>query len=130
MALIGTSPYTLSNVVAHEYATEHGFCRLFDGATVNVASETALTVGSVLGKVTASGKYVPRDPDAVDGSEVAAAVVLENITVAAATDTQVNVIVRGPAILKKGGLVFDVAHDAAQQATAISEIEALGILVR
>lgn len=130
MAQLGTSKYHLSNVVAHEYATEHGFCRLFDGATVNVASETELKVGSVLGKVTATSKYVPRDPDASDGSEVATAVVLENITVAATTDTQVNVIVRGPAILKKGGLVFDVTHDAGEQATAISEIEALGVLVR
>lgn len=128
MAKIGTSPLHLSNVVKHEYATDHGYCR--ETGVVNVASETALTVGSVLGKVTATGKYIPSDPAAVDGSEVAAAVVLENITVPATTDTDVTLLVRGAAIVTAKGLVFDVAHDATQTATAHSELEALGILVR
>lgn len=130
MAKIGTSPLHLSNVLAHEYAPEHGFCR--EAVTVNVASATDLKVGSVLGKITASGKYVPRNPAAVDGSEVAAAIVLENISVAATTDTAVTVLVRGNAIVKKAGLVFDVAHNAGQQAAAIAEIEALAgvVLVR
>jgi hypothetical protein len=128
MALIATRKPLLGNVLKHEYSPEHGYCR--EVVTVNVAAATELSNGSVLGKVTATGKYVPRDPDAVDGSEVAAAVVVENKSVTATTDTDVAVIVRGPAILATTGLVFDVAHDATQQAAAISEIEALGIVVR
>jgi D-tyrosyl-tRNA(Tyr) deacylase len=128
MALISTRKPLLGNVVKHEYAREHGYCR--EVVTVNVAAATELSNGSVLGKVTATGKYVPRDPAAVDGSEVAAAVVVANTDVAAATDTEVAVLVRGPAIIAKQALVFDVAHDAGQIETAVAEIESLGVVVR
>lgn len=128
MAKLGTSPFYKSNVVAYEENTHEGFCEA--DLVINVASETTLSVGSVLGKVTATGKYVPRDPAAVDGSEVSAAVCLENITVAATTDTTVAGIVNGSCILKRAGLVFDVAHDAGQQATAISQIEAFKGVVK
>lgn len=130
MAKVNTSEYQLTNVLGKEFWTDVGFCRARNGVTVNVASETKLSVGSVLGKVTATGKYVPRDPDAVDGSEVAVAVVIENITVPATTDTQVDAFINGPLELKKAGLVFDVAHDAGQQATAIAELEALSGIVK
>jgi len=112
-------------LVKAEFWAEHGWCR--EAVTVNVATETDLSVGSVLGKVTATGKYVPRDPAAVDGSEVAAAVVYENKSVAATTDTLVEVLVDGPVLLAKQALVFDVTHDAGQQDTAISELQALGM---
>lgn len=128
MALINTRKPLLGNVVKHEYAREHGFCR--EVVTVNIADATELVNGSVLGKVTATGKYTVSDPAATDGSEVAAAIVVENKSVAAATDTEVAVLVRGPAIVVEGGLVFDVAHDAGQIATAVGEIESLGIVVR
>lgn len=128
MAKLGTSPYYKSNVVAYEENTAEGFCE--DDLVINVATETTLSVGSVLGKVTATGKYAPRDPDGADGSEVSAAVCLENITVPATTDTTVAGIVNGSVILKEAGLVFDVAHDAGQKATAISELEALDGVVK
>lgn len=128
MAKIGTRGPRVGNLVKAETLVEHGYCR--EPITVNVASETALSVGSVLGKVTATGKYVPHDPDAVDGSEVVAAISLENITVAATTDTEVAGLVRGQAIVGRDALVYDVAHDAAQKTAAEAELEALGILVR
>jgi hypothetical protein len=43
-------------------------------ATVTVAAATKLSPGMVLGKITATGKYVPYNNGAADGSEVAAAV--------------------------------------------------------
>ena len=129
MALVATRKKTLGNVLKYETASEHGYCR--EVVTVNTVGATELSVGSVVGKITASGKYVPRDPAAVDGSEVSAGMVTENKSVAAATDTEVAVIVRGPSILAEGGLVFDVAHDAGQTATAIAELNALnGVIVR
>lgn len=130
MSKVNTSVFTLGNVVGYEFKPELGFCRARNGVTVNVATATDLKVGSVLGKVTATGKYVPRDPDASDGSEVSAAIVIENISVAATTDTQVNAYINGPLELKKAGLVFDVTHDAGEQATAISEIEAFADVVK
>jgi hypothetical protein len=128
MALVATRKPLLGNLLKHEYARDHGFCR--EVVTVNIGSDTDLSVGSVLGKVTATGKYTVSDPTAVDGSEVVAAIVVENKSVTASTDTSVAVLVRGPAIVAKQALVFDVAHDAGQTATAISEIESLGIVVR
>lgn len=130
MAKVSTDFKIVSDVVKHEYKPEFGYCRKV--VTVNEASETELSLGSVLGKVTADGKYKVSDPDAVDGSEVAAAVVVAPLTVAATTDTEVEVLVRGPVgVLESaaGGLVFDVAHDATQTATAEAELEALGFQI-
>lgn len=130
MAKVNTTKYHLSNVVGYEFKPEIGFCRSRTGVTVNVATATNLSVGSVLGKIGASGKYVPRNHAATDGSEVSAAVVIENISVAATTDTLVDVLLNGPLELKKAGLVFDVTHDAGQQAAAITEIEAFAGVVK
>lgn len=127
MSLISTEKPRISNLLKWEEGKDQGYARA-DG-TVNVAAETELTIGSVLGKVTATGKYVPRDPAASNGSEVSAAVCLENVTVAATTDTEVTILV-DDSIVGVDALVFDVAHDAGQQATAISELEALGIKTR
>lgn len=128
MALVAQRKPLISNLIKHEYASEHGFCR--ETVVLNLATGADVSVGSVLGKVTATGKYELHSPAAVDGSEVAAAVVIENKTVAATTDTEIAVVVRGPLILRKQSLVWDNAQDAGQQATAIGEIEALGIVVR
>lgn len=130
MAKVASDFKIVSDLVKHEYKPEYGYCRKV--VTVNETAETVLSIGSVLGKVTADGKYKTSDPVAVDGSEAAAAVVVEAITVPAATDTEVEVLVRGPVgVLEDsaGGLVFDVAHDATQTATAEAELEALGFQV-
>lgn len=42
--------------------------------TVTVGAATELEPGAVLGKITATGKYVPYDDGAADGSEVAAGI--------------------------------------------------------
>lgn len=123
--VIFTQPKRYSDLVKREQWADMGWCN--EKVTVNVAAETALTIGSVVGKVTATGKYVPRDHAAVDGSQVAAGVVLENITVPATTDTSVLVMVDGDAFLAEESLVFDVAHDAGQKAAAVAELKALGI---
>lgn len=128
MALVASTAPKLGNLVKHEYGKEHGYCR--EKFVVNVGSETALTIGSLLGKVTATGKYQLVDPTAVDGSEVVAGVVIENKTVPASTDTEVVVLVRSPAIIADNAIVYDNTFDAAQKAAAISEIESLGIVVR
>jgi len=123
--VIYTQPKRYSDLVKKEFWQQEGWC--LEEGVVNVASETALTIGSVMGKITASGKYVPSDPAAVDGSEVAVAIVAENITVPATTDTKVQLIVDGPMIVAEQSLVFDVAHDAGQTTTALAELAAIGI---
>lgn len=128
MPIIATDTPRLSNLVKHEYEPSLGFCRAV--VTVNEAAATTYQVGTVLGKVTASGKYVVAKETAVDGSEVPAAVVIEDKSVAATTDTKVLTIVRGNAILSKGALVLDATYnDAAKKQAVYDALEAKNILV-
>lgn len=128
MPIIATDTKRLSALVKHEYEPSLGFCRAV--VTANEAAATEYVIGTVLGKITASGKYVVAKETAVDGSEVPAAVVLENKSIAAATDTKVLAAVRGQMILSKAEVVLDATYDdATKKATAIAALEALGILV-
>ena len=128
MPIIATDTKRLSALVKHEYEPTLAFCRAV--VTVNEAAATDYVIGTVLGKVTATGKYVVAKETATDGSKVPAAVVLENKSIAAATDTKVLAAVRGQMILSKAEVVLDATYDnAAKKATAIAALEALGILV-
>ena len=128
MPLIAQDKPRFSNVVKHEYEPTLAFCRAV--VTVNEAAVTDYAIGTVLGKITASGKYVVAKETATDGSKVPAAVVLEDKSIAAATDTKVLVAVRGPMIVSKAGIALDATYDnAAKKATALAALEALGILV-
>lgn len=128
MPLIATDTQRFSNVVKHEYEPTLGFCR--EVVTANEAAGTTYAVGTVLGKVTATGKYVVAKETAVDGSKVPAAVVIEDKTLTAATDTKVLAIVRGFAILSKGALLLDATYnDATKKKAAYDALEAKNILV-
>lgn len=125
MTVVATSVHTLSNVVKHEYGADFAYCR--ELVTVNDAAGT-LAVGTVLGKITASGKYVRALQTASDGSAVAAAVVWEAKDIPATTDTQVLCLVRGPSGVSKGGLVLDATYDTApEKAVVYASLNALGI---
>lgn len=125
MTVVATSVHTLSNVVKHEYGADFAYCR--ELVTVNDAAGT-LAVGTVLGKITASGKYVRAVQTAVDGSAVAAAVVWEAKAIPATTDTQVLCLVRGPSGVSKGGLVLDATYDTTpEKAVVYASLNALGI---
>lgn len=128
MPIIAQDTPRFSNLVKHEYEPSLAFCRA--AVTVNEAAATDYAIGTVLGKVTTSGKYVVAKETAVDGSKVPAAVVLEDKSIAATTDTKVLVAVRGPMIVSKAGITLDATYDnAAKKATAIAALEAVGILV-
>jgi hypothetical protein len=92
-----------SSVVKHEYHPEFSYCR--EVITINDSAAT-LKVGAVLGKVTSGGKYKLALSAAVDGSQTPDAVYIADIqgisrdlVLAAATDTKVLALVRGPAVL-------------------------------
>jgi len=128
MPIIATDTPRLSNLVKHEYEPSLGFCRAV--VTVNEAAATTYQVGTVLGEVTATGKYVVAKETAVDGSKVPAAVVIEDKSVAATTDTKVLTIIRGNAILSKGALVLDATYnDATKKQAVYDALEAKNILV-
>ena len=126
--LISTDTYRLSNLVKRELWPEQGYTRAV--VTVNEAAAKTYAVGTVLGKVTSGGKYKIAVQTAVDGSQTADAIVLGDYSVAAATDTKVLVLVRGPAIVSKAALILDATYDLdAEKAAVYAALEAKGILV-
>ena len=126
--LISTDTYRLSNLVKRELWPEQGYTRAV--VTVNEAAAKTYAVGTVLGKVTSGGKYKIAVQTAVDGSQTADAIVLGDYSVAAATDTKVLVLVRGPAIVSKAALALDTTYnDDTKKAAVYAALEAKGILV-
>jgi hypothetical protein len=127
MSLIATENKRLSNVVKAELWPEMGFTR-----QVVVINDTAadLKVGTVLGKVTATGKYKVAVETATDGSKVADAILLQDVTLPNATDTKVLVLVKGPAIVAKGALVLHSSYDTQAKKDAVyAALEAKNINV-
>lgn len=128
MTIVAQDTARYSNLVKHELWPETGFCR--KEVTVNEASAEVYAVGTVLGKVTADGKYKIAVQTAVDGSAVAAAVVIDDHSIAAATDTKIVVLVKGPAEVSKDALVLDATYDLdAEKAAVYASLEALNINV-
>jgi hypothetical protein len=126
--IIATEGQRISNLVKAEMWAELGFCR--EVVTVNEATAKSYVVGSVLGKVTASGKYKLAVETAVDGSKVFAGLVLENVAIAATTDTKLVVLVKGPAAISKGALSLDATYDNDAKKDAVyASMEAAGIKV-
>ena len=96
--------------------------------TIIVASGT-LTPGTVLGKITASGKYAAHDSNATDGTETAVAVLWGKAD-ASAGDAPAVAVVRGPAIVNRFDLVFAGTPSDPEIAAAHTALLGAGILVR
>ena len=136
MSAVAIDTPRLSSVVMHEYEPSTQYCR--DVITVNEGSQLEYPIGTVLGKVTATGKYKRVEATAVDGSEVAAAIYISakdgsfgTSTIAASTDTSVIALVRGNVIVGKDGLVFGASVNTnGELNTAYSQLAAVGILCR
>jgi len=98
--------------------------------TITLLAGIAYPVGSVLGRITASGFYTLASDGGIDGAEVAAALLLYPVD-ATLADTVSVVIARGPAIITPTNLTFDASvNDAAKTTTKIAELAALGIIAR
>lgn len=129
MPLIATDTFRLSHVLKHEYEPQLAYCR--EAVVANEAAAQTYAPGTVLGRVTATGKFRVCVQNASDGSQNPAAIVMEDKTVPAATDTRVLVLVRGPAMVSKSGLILHSSFDLlAEQQAAWAAIEALGIRVQ
>jgi hypothetical protein len=126
MPLIATEAKRYSNVVKQELWPETGYTRAV--VTVNEAAIQSYVPGTVLGRVTADGKYKIAVQTASDGSQTPAAIVVGEASIAAATDTQVLVLIKGPAIVSKAGLVLDATYNTGPELAAVyAAFEALGI---
>lgn len=95
---------------------------------VIVSGAGPLPAGSVLGKVTASGKYKLYDNTAVDGTQTATAVLLVNVD---ATAAEVNAtVISRIAEVKTDSLNWHANNDAAAKTAGIADLALLYIIAR
>ena len=127
--LIATQAQTLSNWLKKELDPVFlAYCR--EEVAVTFAAAGTIATGTVLGKVTASGKYVVSKQTAADGSEVPAAIMWADKVATAPGDVKSIVLFRGPASVSAGGLVLDATYnDATKKAAAYAALEAIGVQV-
>ena len=123
MTLLATRGDTFSAVFKDEYEPSTGITR--EVVTINLAAAATLVQGTVLAKVTATGKYVVQDASALTGAGLEAAGVLigadeltPSVVCAETTDTKALMLARGPAKVVVGKLVMAAATntDAEKQA--------------
>lgn len=132
MSVIATNPQRYSNVIKREFEPEWGYCKKV--VTVNGPAAT-LPIGTVLGLVTATGKYKVCETSAADGSQVASVVIVgdamghpASTVMANATDTKFLVIYRGPVAVSDTALSYGASVTAgANVAAAQAQLVAAGI---
>jgi len=107
------------NVVAIGAGNTNEYLKLTVASGQNV-----LTKGTVLGKVTASNKFIEWLPGAVDGSEVACAILNEDIDATSADVKTVAIIGKVKASL----LVFGTSTNA-QKAVALTQLQNNGVFI-
>lgn len=84
--------------------------------------------GTVLGQITASGKWTPVTAAANDGSQTAAAIAFD-ITDATLNDVNAALVVRDCEV-NAAELVWDATLTAPEQAAALAALKAQGIIAR
>lgn len=96
---------------------------------VTIASGAGkLLAGTVLGKVTASGKYIAYDDNNADGSQTAVAILYAD-TDATSADKQATVIVRAAEVWN-ARLQWAATVLAGEKTTALADFASIGIVVR
>ena len=119
-----TQPPSMGDVLKYEVNPN------YTRETVTLLAGTAYPVGSVLGRITTSGKYKLATSGGSDGAQTASAVLLYAVD-ATLSDAVGVVLVRGPAIVSRAALAYDgTVDDAAKITTKLGQLVALGIIAR
>ncbi|WP_127110221.1 head decoration protein [Pararhodobacter zhoushanensis] len=119
-----TQPAMMGDVLKYEVNPN------YTRETVTLLAGTAYSVGSVLGRITASGKYTLSPETGSDGSETALGVLLYAVD-ATLSDAIGLLLARGPAIVSRAALAFDSSvDDPAKIAVKVGQLTALGIIPR
>lgn len=93
-----------------------------------VQGEGALPAGTVLGKITGSGKYRAYDNNGTDGSETAAAILIHPVD---ATDADVDAaVIARDAEVNQHELVWADDNNTSDIEAGIADLENVGIIVR
>lgn len=127
MAVLYTESKKFSNTFKQLLWEDLKYCG--DILVANEAAAKSYKIGDIVGKVTASGKVKLSVDTAVDGSQTVYGIVAEDKEVAAATDTKVRIIYRGPAAVNKAGLFFDASYNDADKLAAYAVLDGKGIAV-
>jgi hypothetical protein len=123
MALLETAP-----VASDWLKSEDGSYRSRDTAVI-AAGSGKLKSGQVLGKLSASGKYVPNAASGSDGSQTSVAVLVFPVD-ATSADAPAVVVARH-AVVSHAGLIHGATvNDATKRAAANGQLGAVGIIVR
>ena len=102
-----------------------------DDVTVTVPADTTYAAGTILGKITSSGKFVRHDAAAVNGSELEAGVLFETITNTTGSGVDSSAVnFARDAEVNGHELTYEAGADAPQIATSDAALKALGIIVR
>ena len=102
-----------------------------DDVTVTVPATTTYAAGTILGKITATGKFVRHAAGATNGSEDEAGVLYETITNTTGSgvdSTAVNFA--RDAEVNGHELTYEIGADAPQIVLSDAALKALGIIVR
>lgn len=135
MALVATEAKPLSNFVKHEYPFKN-LSR--EQVVVTVGQGDTLKVGQILGKITATGKYVVAVETAVDGSESFGGILADlqdgsrERTFDTAGDVILSIVSKGPAMASRNALetLLDASYDNdTKKDTLFAEMVATGIEV-
>jgi len=119
-----TQPATQGDVLKYEVNPN------YTRETVTLLAGTAYPVGSVLGRITASGKHILSPDTGADGSETAVGVLLHAVD-ATLADAIGIIVARGPGIVSRAALAYDgTVNDAEKIATKHDQLASLGILAR
>lgn len=116
-------PFNLGDLLKYEAPN------LYSRDRVTVASGQTLTLGTVLGLVTATGKVKQIDPSATDGSQYAAGVLMQDVD-AHLADRADGLMVARHAIVADHALQWPAGITLAEQQSAVLQLKALGVLVR
>lgn len=101
---------------------------LYSRDQVTVAAGQNLKTGTVVGKITASGKVTQLAPGATDGSENAAGVLLLDVDASSADAP--GVIIARHAVCSDKALVWPAGITGPQKTAALAQLKQLGILIR
>ena len=111
-------------------------CYLGESAAPNIINEEIkvasgagiLFPGTVLGKVTASGKYVAHDVTLANGAQTAAAILFHKVD-ATAADALTVATVNGPATINGNDLILKAGIVDADKLAALNALRAKGMKV-
>jgi hypothetical protein len=119
-----TEPPSMGDVLKYEVNPN------YTREVITLLIGTNYPCGTVLGRITASGKYALSAATGADGAQVAVAVLLYPVN-AILADAVGIVVARGPSIVSRAGLAYEgTVNDAAKITAKIGQLAAVGIIAR